>query len=380
MSARRVWDGIVGQDKVVSFLRRSSFEGTTVHAYLFVGPPGSGKREAAIALACALICDDDGCGTCSACQRIRRGAHPDVRFVEPQGAATYMVEQARELIRDIGLSPVEADRKVFILERADAFNPAAANALLKSIEEPPDDVVIVLLATTYDAVPDTIASRCQVVRFAPVPPSTAVALIAERAGAGPDDALAALAASAGVVPRALDFLASPSRRDLRGRTLGMLRDLPVMDGRDVLDAARDLLTLVKAPLDELKERHEAELRERAEFLGKTAGSSRPIEERHKRELTARERDGVNEIVMVVESWLRDVAVYAQGAGEAVMNRDAADDIAAAASCVGDRQLRRALAASSEARKRISYNVSPQLAIEAMLFDIQEAMTCPRSWE
>ncbi len=380
MTPRCVWDDIVGQDRVTAFLKKSAAEGTTTHAYLFVGPPGAGKRTAARALACALLCEDGGCGSCAVCSRIKRGVHPDVRVIEPEGAATYMVDQVRELIHDTNMSPTEARQKIYVLDRAEAFNPAAANALLKTLEEPPDDVVLVLLTTSWEAVIPTIASRCQVVRFAPVTPSTAVVILGERTGVGADEALAALAASGGVVPRAIDFVSSPARRAARDRLLGVLRDLPVMDGRDVLDAARDLLSGVKAPLDEVRTRQEAEIRERVEFLGKTAGSMKPIEERHKRELTAREREGIGELVNIAESWLRDVAATSAGATDLVANRDAADDTAAAASCIGPRQLSRALASVSEARRRISYNVSPQLAIEAMLFDIQEATTCPRSWE
>jgi DNA polymerase-3 subunit delta' len=380
VTARCVWDELVGQERVTSFLRRATREGTTTHAYLFVGPPGAGKRSAARALACALLCADGGCGACGVCARVKRGAHPDVRMLEPEGAATYMVDQVRDIVHEVNLSPVEGPYKVYVLDRAEAFNPAAANALLKTLEEPPDDVVLVLLATTYDSVLPTVASRCQVVRFAPVTPSMASALIAERTGAGVDESLAALAAAGGVVPRAVDFVSSSTRRAGRDRLIGVLRDLPVMDGRDVLDAARDVLSLVKAPLDELKDRQEGELRERVEFLGRTVGSLKAIEDRHKRELTAREREGVVELLNVTESWLRDVAATAAGAGELVSNRDAADDIAVAASCIGERQVTRAVAAVAEARKRISYNVSPQLAVEAMLFDIQEAVTCPRSWE
>jgi DNA polymerase-3 subunit delta' len=380
VSARCVWDDVIGQDRVVSFLRRSAFEGTTTHAYLFVGPPGTGKEAAARALACALMCEDGGCGSCAVCSRIKRGSHPDVRMLQPEGAATYMVEQAREIIHDSNMSPAEGPFKIYVLDRAEAFNPSAANALLKTLEEPPDGVVLILLTTSWEAVLPTIASRCQVVRFAPVTPSTAVAILGERTGVSVDEALAALAASGGVVPQALDFVSSATRRAARDRLLGVMRDLPVMDGRDVLEAARDLLQGVKAPLGAVRERQEAEIRERVEFLGKTAGSMKPVEDRHKRELTAREREGIGELVNIAESWLRDVAASAEGVTDLVANRDAADDTAAAASCIGSRQLARALDAVSEARRRISYNVSPQLAIEALLFDIQEAITCPRSWE
>jgi DNA polymerase-3 subunit delta' len=373
-AARTVWDDLLGQERVAGFLRRSVADGTGTHAYLFVGPPGSGKKRAARALACALLCDDGGCGACPACIRVGRGSHPDVSIVEPEGAATYMVEQVRDLIHDVSLRPVEGRVKVYILDRAEAFNPQAANALLKTLEEPPDHAVLVLLSTSYEALIPTVSSRCQVVRFSALPTSAAMAVLAERTGAGSDDALAALAASGGVVPRAIEFLGSAARREARQRLLGVLRDLPVMDGRDVLAAARDLLALVRAPLDDVRTRQDAELRERLEFLGKA------IEDKHKRELTAREREGVGEILNVSESWLRDCLATASGAPEVVANRDAADDIAAAASCASERALARALAAVSEARRRITYNVSPQLAVEAMLFDIQEAIVCPRSWE
>ena len=380
MATRTVWDDLLGQERVAGFLRRSIADGAGTHAYLFVGPPGAGKKGAARALACALLCDDGGCGLCPACTRIKRGSHPDVLIVEPEGAATYMVDQVRDLIHDVSLRPVEGRAKIYILDRSEAFNPQAANALLKTLEEPPDHVVLVLLSTSYEAVIPTVSSRCQVVRFASLPLSAAVTVLAERTGAGSDDALAALAASGGVVPRAVEFLGSTARREARQRLLAVLRDLPVMDGRDVLAAARELLAQVRTPLDDVRARQEAELRERLEFLGKTAGSAKAIEDKHKRELTAREREGVGEILNVSESWLRDCVAMVSQAPEVVANRDAADDIAAAASCVSQRALTRALAAVSEARRRITYNVSPQLAVEAMLFDIQEAVICPRSWE
>lgn len=376
-----VFDELIGQARVAAFLSAAVASGTSSHAYLFVGPPGTGKHTAARALACALECDDGGCGVCSACVRVKRGAHPDVRSVEPAGAATYLVEQVRdELVPDMWLTPAEGRAKVYIIERADALGESAANAFLKTLEEPPSRVTIVLTTDDFEAVLPTIVSRCQVVRFAPVTPSRAVALLAEHAGAGEDEALAALAASGGVVPRAVEFLRTPARREARDAMLGVLRDLPVMDGRDLLASARDLLRLVRAPLDDLKERQEAELRERVEFMGRAAGSLKDTELKHKRELTAREREGIAELLSIAESWVRDAVAASVGAGDLVANRDAADDVAAAGSCLGPAAAEAAFAAVREARRRVSYNVSPQLALEAMLIRIQEAVTCPRSWE
>ncbi|MDO8963750.1 MAG: AAA family ATPase [Coriobacteriia bacterium] len=376
-----VFDDIVGQERVASFLRTALESGSASHAYLFVGPPGSGKRTAALALACALECDDGGCGTCAACARVKRGTHADVRVLEPSGAATYLVEQVRdEIVPDMWLAPAEGRAKVYIIDRAEALGDASANAFLKTLEEPPSRVTLVLLTDDFDAVIPTIVSRCQVVRFAPVTPSRALALIAERTGAGEDEALVALAASGGVVPRAIEFLRSPARREARDRVIGVLRDLPVMDGRDVLAAARDLLRMVKAPLDGIKERQASELSERLEFMGRASGPMKDIELRHKRELTAREREGVAEILSVTESWLRDALASSVGTAAGIANRDAGDDIRAAASCMSPAALESALAAVREARRRVSYNVSPQLAVEAMLLKIREAILCPRSWE
>jgi DNA polymerase III subunit delta' len=374
-----VFDDLVGQERVAGFLRAAVEGGAASHAYLFVGPPGSGKLSAALLLACALVCDDGGCGACPACARVRRGAHPDVRVLEPAGAATYLVEQVRdELVPDMWLAPADGHAKVYVLDHAEALGEAAANAFLKTLEEPPSAVTIVLLTDDYDAVLPTIASRCQAVRFSPVPPARALALLAERTGAGEDDALAALAACSGDVPRALEFLRSPARREARDHVLAVLRDLPVMDGRDVLVSARDLLREVRAPLDELKERQVGEVREREEFMGRGA-QMREVEQRHKRELTAREREAVLEVVAVAESWLRDVLAASAGVAD-VANRDAADDVATAAACMTEGAIQAGLDAADRARRRVSYNVSPQLAVEAMLFDIQEVRTCPRSWE
>jgi DNA polymerase-3 subunit delta' len=375
-----VFDDVVGQERVAAYLKAAVTGGQTSHAYLFVGPQGSGKKTAAMLLACALICDDGGCGTCPACQRVRRGAHPDVRVVTPEGAATYLVEQVRdELVPDMWLAPADGHAKVYIIERADALGDSAANAFLKTLEEPPPSVRIVLLTDDYDAVLPTIVSRCQVIRFAPVTPSRAVALLAERTGVGTDEALAALAASSGVVPRAIEFLRAPSRVAGREALMTIMRDLPVMDGRDVLVSAREMLKAVRAPLEDIKARQESELRERIEFMGRQA-QVKDMEARNKRELTARERESISELFSITESWLRDALASSVGATAQIANRDAADDIAVAGACMSPAAVEEGLEAVRRARRRVSYNVSPQLAVEAMLFEIQEARICPRSWE
>jgi DNA polymerase-3 subunit delta' len=372
---RCVFDDLVGQERVASFMRAAVESGRVSHAYLFVGPPGSGKATAARSLACAVLCDDNGCGTCGDCYRIRRGAHPDVHLIEPEGAAGFLKEQIEDIIHDVNLAPIDGHHKLYIVKSADLFNDASANAFLKTLEEPPDDVIIVLMAHSFDAVLPTIASRCQVVRFRRIPPSESTAILVAQTGADTQEAAAALAAAGGVVVRARDFLASPARREARSAILRILKDLQYADDLDVLVAAKELLAAVKAPLEDVKAAQGIEITERSDFMGR--GGSKTLEDRHKRELTAREREGVSEVLNVAESWLRDCLVVSQGMDDLVVNMDAKDAMSGIGAVITPVAAVTALNAVNDARRRISYNVSPQLAIEAMLFDIREVLRCPR---
>lgn len=371
-----VFNELAAQPRVSAFLRSAISSGRVSHAYLFVGPPGAGKKTTAKAFAAALFCGEKGCGSCAACSRVRRGVHPDVHVVSPEGAAGYLAEQVRDIVHDASLAPIEGPYKFYLVESADLFNDSAANAFLKTLEEPPGDVVFVLMAHSYEAVMPTIASRCQVVRFKRLAPSEGLALLREKTGAEADDAAAALAATGGVVPRATEFLRSPARRAARDTILRTLKDLAAMDDLDVLNAARELLTAVKAPLEEVRVAHATELAERQEFLGSRV-STKAVEERHKRQLTAREREGIAEVLNVAESWLRDCLVMSQGVGEIVANTDARDAMEEVAVVMTPAAAVKALAAVNETRRLISYNVSPQLAMEAMLFDVREVLRCPR---
>lgn len=371
-----IFSEMATQPRVAGYLRSAIESGRVSHAYLFVGPPGSGKRTAAKVFAGAVFCADKGCGVCAACSRVRRGTHPDVHTIAPEGAAGYVVEQVRDINRDVSLAPIEGPFKVYLIESADLFNDNSANAFLKTLEEPPDDVVFVLMAHSYDAVLPTIASRCQVVRFTRVSPSRGVALLREKTGAGAEEATAALAAAGGVVPRAVEFLRSPARRAGRDLIIHTMKDLASMDDLDVLVAARGLLTAVKAPLEEMKVDQAAEIAEHGDYFGKRS-STKSLEDRHKRQLTAREREGVSEMLNVAESWIRDCLTLSQGVGDLVSNADARDAMEEVAAVVTPEAAVKALNAVNLTRRRISYNVSPQLAVEAMLFDVREVLRCPR---
>ena len=125
------------------------------------------------------------CGACDRCGRILRRKHPDVRYFAPAGANGYLVEQVREIVADTALSPIQADKKIYILDRVDQLSASAANAFLKTLEEPADDVVMILLGRTRESVLPTIVSRCQVVPFRHIPASEAAGIVAQNTGADP---------------------------------------------------------------------------------------------------------------------------------------------------------------------------------------------------
>jgi len=230
---------IRGQDRAIARLRAAIAADRVHHAYLFTGPAGSGKRATALALASALNCETapgEGCETCDACAKIAAGIHPDVVVLEREGAAQIVpIESIRNnVIARIGLPPHEALVRVFVIEEAStiALQPAAANSLLKTLEEPPARTMFVLGTVAPDQLLPTIRSRCQRVTFSPrVGP-----VDDEAAAARLDDLAAALAGFGGEGALALDAVIATAARvtEEKGAAAGVL-DLAA---RRIHEAAR----------------------------------------------------------------------------------------------------------------------------------------------
>ncbi|HTR54388.1 MAG TPA: hypothetical protein VMJ10_27035 [Kofleriaceae bacterium] len=166
-----LFSGLIGQERAVAQVRRAIAAGRVPHAYLFSGPPGAPLVDTAIALACALNCrvmPGQGCGDCDACAKIVGGFHPDIVTLVREGAGNIVpIERVREqVIARLALPPHEAEVRVFVVEEATAMAPPAANALLKTLEEPPARTLFVLCTTAPEQLLPTIRSRCQRVRFA----------------------------------------------------------------------------------------------------------------------------------------------------------------------------------------------------------------------
>lgn len=367
---------LADQPRVRDFLATAVAEGRLSHAYLFVGAPGSGKHEAAEALARCVVCPHGGDATCDECRRVAHRTHPDVRWLAPGSASGYLVAQVRELIEDAGLAPVRARTKVYVLERAELLRGNAANALLKTLEEPPEAVMFILCARTTAAMLPTIVSRCQQVPFRSVSPAAGAETVMRACACTPAEARMALAV-AGTPARAVDFLKSPSRREVRRLVVGALDSLARDDSWDVLLAARDLVAAVAVPLADVRQAQEDALRESQDFL--TAAALKQVEDANKRELTARERSGMMEALSAAESLLRDVLARCEGIPGGAVNDDAAavvDRIAAGCDTAG---ALRAIEAVGRAADDLAHNVSPQLTLEVMLLRIKEALACPPSF-
>ena len=369
-------DTLSDQARVRDFLATAVSEQRLSHAYLFVGAPGSGKHEAAEALAKCVVCPNGGDATCDECRRVAHRTHPDVRWLMPGSATGYLVAQIRELIEDASLAPTRARSKVYVLERAELLRGTAANALLKTLEEPPSGVMFILCARTTASMLPTIVSRCQQVPFRATSPRAGLDAVMRSCATDEREARIALAV-AGAPARATEFLQSTARRQVRRLVVGTLDALARDDSWDVLLAAREIVAAVAVPLADVKQAQEDALRETQDFL--TSAALKQVEDANKRALTARERSGMMEALAAAESVLRDVLVRCEAVDEAIVNEDAAatvDRIAAGCTTAG---ALRALDAVARAADDLSHNVSPQLTLEVMLLRIKEALACPPSF-
>lgn len=365
------------QPRVRDFLARAVASGRASHAYLFLGSPGSGKLDAAWALAQALLCAEEAipgaCAACDDCVRVARRTHPDVHYYAPESATGYLIAQTRDLLEDVALSPIRAKRKVYIIDRAEQLRANTANALLKTLEEPPENVTFILLGTSSDVMLPTIVSRCQCVPFRPLSTDESTTAVARATGLPPARCRMAVAV-AGSPARAVEFLKSADRQAARRAMVRAVDALAHADEADILASAKELMGVIHAPLAEVKSTQQAVLEQNQDYLSR--GALKQLEDRNKRELNARERSGIMEALASVRSLLRDVLIRLEDAHNAPVNDDVLDVVERIASDTTTTGVTLALDAVSLAETRIARNVTPQLAIEAMLFDIRKALKCP----
>lgn len=377
---RSVFANIVGQRMAVAILSRALEQGAS-HAYLFAGPSGVGKTEAALAFAAGLVCGDGGCGTCSTCRRVQEGLHPDVDIVAPEGNF-ILVDAVREINYQAAYRPYEAGAraKVYVLLEAEKLTGEAANAFLKTLEEPPTHVHFILVTDRPERLPATVVSRCQSVTFTAIAAPVLAGVLVSRFGLPQQEADLAARVAGGDLAYARDLATSESARRQRDLLLDLARDLPkggLWDNELALD---EVMAAVEGGAAERGAESVGELKLALEWAG-DARTRKWLEKRHEEKLKRQQRRlrtlGLFTVTRIFAGWYRDLALVSSGAESAALNQDRLDDLREAASPECLPAYTQAVMAVRQAQDRLRYNVDARCAIGDMFRSIKEALTqCP----
>jgi DNA polymerase III subunit delta' len=384
-----VFAGLAGQEAVVAELGAAAAGASApsprapamTHAWLFTGPPGSGRSVAARAFAAALLCPDQGCGHCPSCRQVAAGTHADLLLIRPDGLS-YGVRQTRELVLRAAAAPVSSRWRVVLFEDADRATEQAANALLKAIEEPAPRTVWLLCAPSADDLPVTIRSRCRLVTLR-TPPTAAVAEVLVRDGVGEEQALAAARAAQGHIGRARRLATDPQAAARRAEVLKVpMQVSAARPGGGLGNALAAAASLVKAAEDEAAaiteelDVPEREALRRAFGEGSTgkgvatamrgaAGALKELEDRQKSRATRLKRDALDRALLDLASFYRDVLAVQLQADVELGNGSQLADLERVAAAGPPAATVRRLEAIMKCRERLAANVAPLLAVEEL---------------
>jgi DNA polymerase-3 subunit delta' len=385
MTSPGIFDDLVGQDAVVAELRQAAATAAAVlrgepatgmtHAWLFTGPPGSGRSVAARAFAAALLCPDGGCGRCASCHQVRAGTHADLLLVRPDGLS-YGVRQTRSLVLRAATAPSGGRWQVVLFEDADRATEQAANALLKAIEEPAPRTVWLLCAPSAEELVTTIRSRCRLVVLR-TPPADAIAGVLTREGVDPARALAAARAAQGHIGRARRLATDPHAAQWRDEVLAVPPRLtgigPALSAAaGLVKAAEAEAAAISAELDE----PERDALRRAFGEGSTgkgvakavrgaAGALKDLDDRQKSRATRLKRDALDRALLDLAAFYRDVLAVQVGADVDLVSAGHEADVRRQAEGSPREATVRRIEAVMACRERLELNVAPLLAVEEL---------------
>jgi DNA polymerase III subunit delta' len=384
-----VWDDLVGQEPLIAALKDSVAAASSTlrgersagmtHAWLFTGPPGSGRSNAAKAFAAALLCDDGGCGDCLACRTALAGSHADVTHVVTD-QSQHRVDDIREIVRLAALAPAGRRWQVVVIEDADRLNDRSADALLKSIEEPPPRTVWLLCAPTAEDVVATIRSRCRsLVLRTPSTQAVAQHLVA-RDGVPESVAVFAARASQGHIGRARALALDEATRNRRREVLRVPSQLTDL-GTCVATAAG----LVEAATAEAGPRAEAlDTRELADLeaafgVGSRgaratgfAPAQRDLQRAQKQRVKRFVRDAIDRCLLDIASFYRDVLTVQLGSPTELVNEELRPEISSIARSTDGETTMSRLSAIFATRDALEGEVAPALALESLMISLRGA--------
>ena len=378
----KIFENIIGQPHVTAILQdavnaaHNSIESQKMsHSWLFTGPPGSGRSIAAATFAAALVCSINGCGSCVDCETAQNGSHVDVEILKTEGLS-IKIDEIRELISRATWTPSLSVWRIMILEDADRLTEAAANALLKAIEEPTSRTVWLLCAPSAIDVLPTIHSRCRLLVLNTPPHETIVKLLIERDGIVPELADYSSRISQGHIGRAKYLSRNPESRNHRNQVLNLVFN--TKDKADAFKFAAELIRICTEEAqfenEEVKEKELTELKSIYQGTGRalSAGGSKAIKEFEKEKKsrqTRHIREAIENALLDLASLYRDVMLVQNSAHSAIINQDLSDRINSLAASKSPHQILVILNLLMQTRSALLQNGSSLLLLEDLASSI-----------
>jgi len=323
---------IVGHERTVSLLRNGLESGRLAHAHLLVGPPHVGKMTLSLTLAQALNCSskDKPCGECTSCQRTAERRHADINVIDLNGRAEIGIDHIRELERTANLKPFEGQHRVFIINNADSLSTEAANCLLKTLEEPPPYVYILLLASNERMLLPTIRSRCQILELRPLPFEVIERTLVERYGAHESHAALLARLSRGCIGWAID---------------AWLND-GILKGRN-------------EQIDSLIQLASKGISDRFSFASDLA------------ERFAKDRESVKETLSLWISWWRDMLLVCSGCPEHIINLNFQDTLQREIVGYNIYTIKFVICGLQQSISALDRNANPRLVLEVAMLNLPQ---------
>ncbi|HEU5042748.1 MAG TPA: DNA polymerase III subunit delta' [Nocardioidaceae bacterium] len=374
VQAGSVWSALVGQERAVHTLRRAAAGQGMTHAWLFTGPPGSGRSNAALAFAAALQCENGGCGHCEACVTTLAGSHPDVSITRSETSVLY-IDDMRELVHRSALSPAKRRWQVMLIEDADRLGERTGNTLLKAIEEPTPKTVWLLCAPTLEDVLPTIRSRCRNIALATPTVAEVSRFLVEQHGVPEGIAAFAARASQGHIGRARALAQDEDTRRRRREVVSIPAGLISLGA--CMNAAANLVEIANDETAAITgETNQRELAELDAVLGgdRKAKTSRTYQAALKDLTHSQKQRGKRRVLDVVDRCLMDllsvyrdtIAVQAGAPGELVNEEMRPKVEELARRTTPESNLRRIDAVFTAREQMTEFNTTPLLALESMM--------------